>query len=282
MASSANPHPALRSSTCCTRSVLNRAAWPSSVTSKFFRVPLGLKRKSPRATATKSSNLSAAVNAKRQASQPFEQMSHLAFFRLQVSARYLRHSRLACHAFRHANPRFLELPHFLGVVGKQPDFSCAQLFQYLRRKIVIPRVRRKAQRLVRLHRIHSAVLQFVRPQLVHQPDPAPLLRQIQQNPRARFADFLQRKLQLRAAIAAQRRQHVPRQALRVHAHQRRHFSIDLPAHQRYRFLLWSAPLESINRESPKLRRQRRLRHQFYAHFTFFLRARCFVHGKPEV
>ena len=53
-------------------------------------------------------------------------------------------------------------------------------------------------------------------------DAAPLLPpQVQQDTTAVDLDRLQRLLELRPAIATQRPKHVPRAALRVHAHQRR-------------------------------------------------------------
>ena len=74
------------------------------------------------------------------------------------------------------------------------------------------------------------------------------------------ADLFQRKFQLRAAIAPQRTQHVPGQALRVHAHERRRLAVQIAAHQRDRFFLRPAALETINRESPVTRGQFGLRH----------------------
>ena len=71
------------------------------------------------------------------------------------------------------------------------------------------------------------ILQFVRPQLVQQPDAAAFLVLVDQQPAAVPAMRLQRDLQLRAAIAAQAVEHVARQTLRVDAHQRRVAALEI-------------------------------------------------------
>ncbi len=62
--------------------------------------------------------------------------------------------------------------------------------------------------------------------------PAPFLIQIQQHAAARRGDLLQRRVELRAAVAAGRVEHVAGQALRVHAHQHVFAVADVAAHQR--------------------------------------------------
>src|SRR5438270_5549182 len=87
-------------------------------------------------------------------------------------------------------------------------------------KAVVPRIGGESQMLVRLHRIHSAILQFVRAQFIHQADTAALLRQIEKDTRPSRGDLAQRQLQLSAAVAALRAQHVSGKALGVNPNQR--------------------------------------------------------------
>jgi len=192
-------------------------------------------------------------------------MSHLRSLGLQIRPRSFRNARLARHSFHHLNPRILKLPHLLRIIRQQTNLSRSQLLQNRRAKIVVPRIRRKPQLLVSLHRIHSAILQFISAQLIHQSNPAPFLRQIKQHARRRSPNLSQRQLQLRPAITAHRSQHIPGQALRMHPHQRRNFTLQIPAHQRHRFIQCARTLKSINREVPITRGQFRLRHQLQLH-----------------
>ena len=76
--------------------------------------------------------------------------------------------------------------------------------------------------LVRLDRICARVLQFVCAQLVQQADAAAFLALVDEQTAARGSDFLERKLQLRAAVASKTVKYVTSQALRVDPDQRRH------------------------------------------------------------
>ena len=78
--------------------------------------------------------------------------------------------------------------------------------------------RRRTQGFVRLNGIHATILQLIRAQLIHEPDPPAFLRQIEQNTGRPSLVIFSGKLQLCPAIAAQGGQHVSGQALRVHAH----------------------------------------------------------------
>src|SRR5258707_75075 len=74
---------------------------------------------------------------------------------------------------------------------------------------------------VRLDRVHPVVLQRISPNLVAEPDPAPFLMQINDHAAIRRHDSLERLLQLLAAVASRRREHVAGQALRMEPHQGR-------------------------------------------------------------
>src|SRR5882672_4053355 len=158
-------------------------------------------------------------------SDSFQQVAHFAFFCLEITTRNLRDGRLAGNALDHLNPGAFELADFFRIVRKQTDFFRAECFQDLRGEIVITRIGGETQFFIGFHGVHSAVLQFVRAELVHQADAAAFLRKINQNPRRPPPDFLQRQFELRAAIATQRREYVAREALRVDAHERRSLAL---------------------------------------------------------
>ena len=87
----------------------------------------------------------------------------------------------------------------------------------LRPDAVVAQVDRQAELEVGVDRVHPAVLQLVGAELVEQPDPAALLRQVQQHAAALALDLRQCRLELLAAVAAQRVEDIAGQALRVHA-----------------------------------------------------------------
>ena len=97
----------------------------------------------------------------------------------------------------------------------------AQVGEDLRADAVVAQVGGEAELQVRLDGVEPAVLQRVGAQLVREPDAAALLAQVEQHARAALGDRAQRRVQLRAAVAALRAEHVAGEALRVHAHQRR-------------------------------------------------------------
>ena len=89
----------------------------------------------------------------------------------------------------------------------------------LRADPVVAKVGRKAELQVRVDGVEPVLLELVGAQLVEQPDPAALLREIEQDAGALALDHRQRRLELLAAIAAQRVEDVARQALGVDAHE---------------------------------------------------------------
>ena len=71
--------------------------------------------------------------------------------------------------------------------------------------------------LVGLHRVGAGILKRVGPQLVEEPDPAPLLVQIDDDAAPLLRDAPHGGVELKAAIAPLGREDVAGQALRVHA-----------------------------------------------------------------
>ena len=85
---------------------------------------------------------------------------------------------------------------------------------------VVARVGRQTEVEVGVDRVATLVLQLVRLQLVQQADPPTLVpAQVEHHAAALLGDPAQRGLQLGAAVAAQRAEHVAGQALGVHPDQ---------------------------------------------------------------
>src|SRR3569832_259916 len=86
---------------------------------------------------------------------------------------------------------------------------------------VIALVIREAEAVIGIDRVESAILQCISADFVGEPDPAPLLAQVEQHAAALFADDPQRSLELESAIALERAEHVAGQAFAVQTDQRR-------------------------------------------------------------
>ena len=91
--------------------------------------------------------------------------------------------------------------------------------------------RREAELEVRLDRVEAFLLQLVRAQLVEQADPAALLRHVQEHAVLLCGDAPKREVELLAAVAAQRVEDVPREALRVDADEHILCALDGAAHE---------------------------------------------------
>ncbi len=111
-----------------------------------------------------------------------------------------------------------ELLHFLGVVGDELDRPNLERHEHVRGHGVVAFVVAEAQRQVGLHGVEALVLQAVGADLVDQPDAAAFLTQVEHDALVHLADHLERGFELVAAIAAQRADHVARQALGVQTH----------------------------------------------------------------
>ena len=79
----------------------------------------------------------------------------------------------------------------LGVVRQEPDLAQAEVLEDLEADAVIPLVGPEAQGEVRLDGVHPLILEVVRPDLLDQADPTPLLGQIDQGPNAVVGDHLE-------------------------------------------------------------------------------------------
>ena len=121
----------------------------------------------------------------------------------------------------------LEAADLLRVVGEDADARQPEVDEDLRADAVVAQVDRQPELEVRVDRVVALVLQLVGAQLVQQPDPAPLLGEVEQHAAALLLDHRQRRLELLAAVAAQRVEDVAGQALRVHADEHVLGAVDL-------------------------------------------------------
>jgi len=94
----------------------------------------------------------------------------------------------ARYTFDNTYARFLQGVHLVGVVREQTHTEDAEGFQNFRGKGEIPVVRFEAQAFIRLNRVETRVLQFIRLQFGHQADTAPLLLFVNENARPSLGD----------------------------------------------------------------------------------------------
>gem|GEM_PF-6598449 len=105
--------------------------------------------------------------------------------------------------------------------------------QYGGRQLKFAAVGLEAELDVGFHGVEALVLQLIGFEFRHQADAAALLLLIEQNAGASLGDFAQGKLELQAAVAAQRVEDVSGEALGVNAHERRR-GVDVAHDQRDR------------------------------------------------
>ena len=106
------------------------------------------------------------------------------------------------------------------VVGHEAHGRHAEVDQHLGADAVLAAVDRQALLQVGVHGVVALLLQLVRPDLVAEADAAALVAaQVDEDAPALLLDQVERGLQLRAAVAAQRAEDVAGQALGVDPHQ---------------------------------------------------------------
>ena len=128
--------------------------------------------------------------------------------------------RPAADAFSDVEAEALEPAVLHGVVGHEAHGRDAQVDEHLGPDAVLPAVDGKALLEVGLDRVVAFFLELVRPDLVAEADAAPLVApQVDEDAATLLFDQVERGVQLRAAVAAKRAEHVAGQALRVHADQ---------------------------------------------------------------
>src|SRR5579875_4008734 len=134
------------------------------------------------------------------------------------------------HLLGHLEAVRLEAGDLLRVVRQEAQRRDPQVGEDLVADAPLPLVGGEAEGEVRVDRVEAPLLQLVGLQLVEQADAAPLLRHVEEHPSAFGGDRRKRRLELLAAVAAQRVEDVTREALGVDAHE--HVLADLAHHER--------------------------------------------------
>ena len=130
--------------------------------------------------------------------------------------------------------------------------------QDLRSNPVVPEIGCKAESLVRLHGVGTAILQLVRLEFVEKANPTTLLIEIHDHAAALSRDQLHGAMQLPAAVASPGMEDVTRQALRVHAHQHALATAHVTEHERHMLVRVDVIPVSDDAELAELRREARL------------------------
>jgi hypothetical protein len=125
-------------------------------------------------------------------------------------------------------------PGALGrVVRQQAHRLHPEVDEDLRADPVVARVGGEPELDVRLDGVAALLLQVVRAELVRDADRSPLVTaDVQDDAAVLLTDPLERGVELVTAVAPQRPEHVPGQALRVHAHEDRLAVADLAPDER--------------------------------------------------
>src|SRR4051812_30945934 len=151
-----------------------------------------------------------------------EQVPHPAALGLEVGDVLRGGAGRQTDPFGDLDPEGAEVVALGGVVRDQPRALDAQLEQDPGRSAVLARVDRKAEVDVGIDGVVAAVLQLVGLQLGGDPDAAALVpTQVDDDPAARGRDGGHRIVELGAAVAPARAEHVAGQALAVHADEQR-------------------------------------------------------------
>src|ERR1051326_3755930 len=151
------------------------------------------------------------------ASYQFKDVSKLLLLRFEVLARRLRRRDLERNALDDLEAEALDGDVLRGIVRHQANLADAQVAEDLRAGAVVADVGCEAELRIRLDRVVTLVLQFVRFELVDQTDAASFLQEIEHDALSFLRDPLERPLELIAAVAAVRMKHVAGEARRVAA-----------------------------------------------------------------
>src|SRR3989441_1081697 len=189
-----------------------------------------------------------------------QEVAQLDFLRSQIANVRVLRRNFDRNALDDLEPVPLHPDDLPGIVRDEPDLVQPQLDQDLRAHAIVPKVRLEAQRQVGLDCVLAFVLQLVRAQLVHQADAAPFLVQVQEHALPRLLNHLQRAMELLAAIAAKRSEHIGGEAPGVHADQHLVVQFDRALDQRDVGAMVEVVLEHVRDEVAEDCRESRLRH----------------------
>src|SRR5260221_6584972 len=163
---------------------------------------------------------------------PPDGMAQLLALRLQVAAVLGVRTDLDRHLLDYRQTESVKAHQLLRIVRENADRGQAEVGEDLIADAVVARVGGKPELEVRLDRVHPRLLQLVGAQLVEKADPATLLRHIEKDAAPLRLDLRERLLELLAAVAAQRVEHIAGEALGVDAHEDVLCAVDLAHHER--------------------------------------------------
>jgi len=204
-------------------------------------------------------------------------MPEALLLRSQVANVRRRGGHLERDAFRHVDTVRAELLDFRGVVRHELDRRHPEDPEHAGGTLVTPKIRREAEDSIRVDRVETVVLEVVGGDLVHDPDAASLLGQVQEDASRRVPDSLHRGIELLTAIASFRTEDIARHALGVEAHKDVGLPHDVPFHERHVLFAGERADEGVDPEVPVARRKPSLASEenVVAEFGFETR-----HGPP--
>src|SRR5581483_4525739 len=201
----------------------------------------------------------AGVRHRLERTQPFEEVPHALALGAQVPLVVRVGGDLERHPLDDLEPEALEAAVLGGVVGHHPHRGDPEVDEDLRADAVLAAVRRQPELQVGVHCVVALVLEAVRADLVPDADAASLVpAEVHDRTEVLLGDLAHRGGELRAAIAAQRSEHVAGQALAVHPHQHILRTLHIAAHERDVLLAVEHRLEHDAVELAELRGDRRL------------------------
>lgn len=130
-----------------------------------------------------------------------EQVAGLFGLGVEIGAVVLVAFKSMGHAFGHGDAMGGKGGHLVRVVGHQADRGVAEQGEHAGGDTIEPLIGLEAEALIGLYRVETLILKPVGPELVDEPDAAPLLRQIEQDAAARRRNGVDGAAQLLPAIA---------------------------------------------------------------------------------
>ena len=137
-------------------------------------------------------------------------MAELESFGLEiVSIRRTRYG-LDWHTLGHDESVVLQRLDFFGIVRHEPNLPHAEIKQDVRSGTVIAHVGGESERMIRLDRVVTFILERVSPDLVEQSDTAAFVEHVDEHAPPGRVDHAERRVELLAAIATLRAENVTR------------------------------------------------------------------------
>ena len=162
-----------------------------------------------------------------------EQVPELVLLGAQVRDVLVVRHRVQRHPLDDLEAVALDAAVLRGIVRHQPHGGDAEIDEDLRADAVLARVGREPELEVGLDRVAALVLERVRAQLVSEADAAALVAaQVDDDPLPLGRDLRERAVELHAAVAPQRAEHVAGEALAVHPHEHVLLARHLAPHER--------------------------------------------------